>query len=152
MRRTRVGALLMAGMLALAITVNTTATTTALAAEPAAARSSPVVVVNCAGRGQARPTGYNVGCMAHELLVQLRWTSWFSVAFGSGYLKVNDCTPSCARGKYIKYPILAVLWQAKPWPRHAGRAYFSRLTWIFTGSLPRHIPVSQTITLPSTQP
>ncbi|HUK68735.1 MAG TPA: hypothetical protein VLW50_08290 [Streptosporangiaceae bacterium] len=145
MRLTRVGTLLAAAVMALAITA--TATTTALATAPVSKGSSPVVVVSCAGHGQVRPTGYDVGCMANELLVQLRWTGWRSVAFGNGYLKVDNCRPSCARGTYVRYPILTVLWRATPWPRQAGRKYFSQLTWIFTGSRPGHAAAAQTITL-----
>jgi hypothetical protein len=109
-----------------------------------------VVLVNCAGAGQVRPAGYDIGCMpSSELVVGLKWTSWRSAAFGSGVLKVNDCTPTCAQGTYIKYPILVVLWRARPWPRHAGREYFSRLTWIFTAQRPGHTPAAQTFTLPA---
>ena len=106
--------------------------------------------MNC-GHGQVRPAQYDIGCMAsQEFLAQLRWTSWRSVAFGGGVLKVNNCTPSCAKGRYIKYPVLTVLWRARPWPHHAGHRYFSRLTMIFTGNRPAHVPVTQTMTLPST--
>jgi hypothetical protein len=52
----------------------------------------------------------------------LTWTSWRSDAFGRGVLKVNDCTPTCAQGRYVKYPILVVLWRPRPWPGHPGRA------------------------------
>jgi hypothetical protein len=120
-----------------------------LTAAPASARSSQVVVINCAGHGRVRPTGYDIGCVANELLAKLRWTTWRSVAFGHGDLKVNNCTPTCAMGKFISYPILTVLWRARPWPHHAGRSYFSRLTWIFTGKRPRHAAAAQTITLPA---
>jgi hypothetical protein len=120
------------------------------ASAPASAASRPVVLVNCAGAGQVRPAGYDIGCMpSSELVVGLKWTSWRSAAFGSGVLKVNDCTPTCAQGTYIKYPILVVLWRARPWPRHAGREYFSRLTWIFTAQRPGHTPAAQTFTLPA---
>jgi hypothetical protein len=151
MRLTRARVSLAAGVLALAGTF----ATTALVAGPASAGSSAgtgqVVVVNCAGHGQVRPTGYDVGCMANELLARLHWTSWRSVAFGHGILKVNDCTPTCAQGKYVDFPILTVLWRARPWPHHAGRAYFSRLTFIFTGKRPRHghAAVTGTISLPA---
>jgi hypothetical protein len=124
------------------------------ASAPAAsgsAASGPVVLVNCAGAGQVRPTRYDgPGCMpANELVAGLTWTSWRSAAFGSGVLKVNDCTPTCAQGSYATYPILVVLWQARPWPGHPGRAYFSRLTWIFTAHRPGQAPAAQTFTLPA---
>ena len=146
MRLTRVRIALAAGIMAIAGTTSAAV----LAAGPASASSGQVVVVNC-GHGQVRPARYDIGCMAsQEFLAQLRWTSWRSVAFGGGVLKVNNCTPSCATGKYIKYPVLTVLWRARPWPHHAGHRYFSRLTMIFTGNRPAHVPVTQTMTLPST--
>jgi len=87
---------------------------------------------------------------SQQYISGLSWTSWKSVAFGSGTLKVNNCTPSCAHGKYIKYPILVVLWRAQPWPHHAGRQYFSRLTWILTGKRPPGAhTAAQTYFLPS---
>ena len=93
MRLTRVRLILAAGLMALAGTT----TAAVLVAGPASASSSQVVVVNC-GHGQVRPAQYDIGCMAsQEYLAQLRWTSWRSVAFGGGVLKVNNCTPSCAK-------------------------------------------------------
>lgn len=41
-----------------------------------------------------------------------------------------------------------MLWRARPWPQQAGRAYFTRLTWIFTGKRPEHALAAQTFTLP----
>jgi hypothetical protein len=85
-----------------------------------------------------------------QYIAGLSWTSWKSNAFGSGTLKVNDCVPNCATGKYIKYPILVVLWRAQSWPRHSGK-YFSRLTWIFTGKRPQGQKVAaQTFNLSAT--
>ena len=64
-------------------------------------------------------------------------------------LKVDDCTPTCAQGKYIDYPILTVLWRPVSWPGHPGRRHFSRLTWIFTGKRPAHALAAQTLSLPA---
>jgi len=147
MRLTRARVFLAAGLLAAAGTV----TTTALAVGPASAVSSQVVIVNCGGHGQVRPASYDIGCIANELLAKMSWTSWRTVAFGHGDLKVNDCTPTCAQGKFISYPVLLVAWRARPWPHHAGQEYFSRLTSIFTAKHPRHAATAQPITLPSTQ-
>jgi len=154
MRLTRPRVAMAAGLMALAATV----TTTVLAAGPASARpaaphASQVVLVACTGKGQVKPAEYaNVlGCMtSQEDITGLKWTSWTSVAFGNGTFKVNSCIPSCAAGKYIKYPILVVLWRAESWPKHLGQRYFSRMTWIFTAKRPARTPVSQTLTLPST--
>jgi hypothetical protein len=146
MRCTRARVFLAAGLLAAAGTV----TTTALAAGAASAVPSQVVIVNCGGHGQVRPASYDIGCIANEMLARMRWTSWRSAAFGHGDLKVNNCTPTCAQGKFISHPVLLVAWRARPWPDHAGREYFSQLTFIFTAKPPAHGPAAQTITLPAT--
>jgi len=144
MRLIRARMMLAGGLMAVA------AASGVVLAGPASAGSSQAVLVNCNGVGQVRPAGYDIGCMpSNELVTGLTWTSWRSAAFGSGILKVNDCTPTCAQGTYVKYPILAVLWRAKPWPRHPGQEYFSRLTWIFTAQRPGHAPAAQTFVLPA---
>jgi hypothetical protein len=109
-------------------------------------------VVACPGHaGQVRPSTYDILCMpSQQVITGLSWTSWRSVAFGRGTLKANNCTPNCATGKFIKYPILVVLWRARPLPNHAGHRYFSRLTWILTGKRPAGVRVpTQTFWLPS---
>jgi hypothetical protein len=123
----------------------------AVAHAPASTR---VVLVNqCTGKGQVRPSTVPLPfCMtSSELIGKLTWTSWRSVAFGSGDLEVNNCTPSssCGPSKYTRYPILIVLWRAEPWAGRPGDDYFSRLTWILSGKRPSHAPVTHTIALPS---
>jgi hypothetical protein len=123
----------------------------ASAGPTASAGARPVVLVSCNGSGLVKPVTYDVGCNpSQEFVAGLSWTSWKSTAYGSGTLKVNNCTPTCASGHYVKYPILVVLWRDAPLPHHAGQRYFSRLTWIFTGKRPSsvHSP-AQTLTLPS---
>lgn len=152
MRLTRARSFLVAGL----VGATSVATAAVLIAGPASAKPAapssqhPVVLVNpCnTSRGQVKPSTYDIGCMASQQLISgLTWTSWKSVAFGSGTLKVNS---GGAMGKYIKFPILVVLWRARPWPHHAGRQYFSRLTWIFTGKRPSVVHVAaQTFNLPS---
>jgi hypothetical protein len=128
---------------------------TILAAAPASAvpsTSAPVVLINyCGDHGRVQPATEDLpGCMpSNEYLAALKWTSWKSVAYGRGVFRVNNCTPSCAQGTYVNYPILTVLWRAEPWPGHAGRAYFSRLTVIFTGAHHPHGPAAQTLVLPA---
>ena len=145
MRFNRARMALAGGLMAIAATAGGV-----VLAGPASAGSSQVVLVNCGGVGQVRPAGYDLGCMpSNELVTGLTWTSWRSAAFGSGTLEVNNCTPTCAQGKYIKYPILVVLWRAEPWSTHPGQKYFSRLTWIFTGNRPGRASAAQTFVLPS---
>ncbi|HWF81067.1 MAG TPA: hypothetical protein VN695_10825 [Streptosporangiaceae bacterium] len=155
MRLTRARSFMAAGVVA----ATSLATVAVLIAGPASAKpaapasSRPVVLVNpCnTNQGLVKPSTYDNGCMpSQEFVSGLSWTSWTSTAFGSGTLKVNNCNPSCAMGRYIKFPILVVLWRSQPWPHHAGRKYFSRLTWIFTGKRPSGVhTAAQTFTLPS---
>jgi len=131
-----------AGLLAVSGTLAATAV-----AAPASAGSTTVVMVNCAGQGQIRPGGYDIGCTANEMLATLHWQTWRGTAYGNGVLKVDDCTPTCAQGKYIKYLVLTVLWRPKAWPGHAGQRYFTRVTWIFTGKRPGNARAAQTLSL-----
>lgn len=147
---TRVRVLVAASMAAVAGTL----TGLTLAAAPASAGATPVVLINyCNGHSAVKPSTFDLpGCMpSSEFLTGLKWVSWRSVGYGGGQFAINTCTPTCAAGKYKKYPILTVLWGAKPWPKHAGKDYFSRLTVIFTGK-PPHGPSAQTIVLPASVP
>ena len=134
MRLTRVRVLLAVGLMASAATI----TGTAFAASAAPAASHQVVLVQCDGSGQVKPSStQQPGCMpSSEIIPKLKWTSWTSSAFGSGIFAVNNCTPSssCGPSMYTRYPILIVLWKAAAWPKHAGHQYFTRMTIIFTGS------------------
>jgi hypothetical protein len=155
MRLTRVRVLLAVGLVAAAATI----TGTALAASAAPAASGQVVLVQCSGTGQVRPSStQQPGCMpSNELIPKLKWASWTSSAFATGVVAVNNCTPSasCGPSKFTRYPILVVLWKAAAWPKHAGRDYFTRMTIILSGSgkrAPKHVPAVQTYTLLPAQP
>ena len=143
MRLTRMRITVTAGLLA----ASGTLAATAVAVAPASAGATTVVMVNCAGQGQIRPGGYDIGCTANEMLATLHWQTWSGTAYGNGVLKVDDCTPTCAQGKYIKYPVLTVLWRPKAWAGHAGHRYFTRVTWIFTGKRPGNARAAQTLSL-----
>jgi hypothetical protein len=152
MRLTRVRVLLAVGVASAAMI-----TGTALAASAAPAASHQVVLVQCNGAGQVKPRATDQpGCMpSNELIPKLKWASWTSSAFATGVVAVNNCTPSCAGGKFIRYPILVVLWKAAAWPKHAGRQYFTRMTIILSGSgkqAPKGVAKVQTYTLLPAQP
>jgi hypothetical protein len=141
MRLTRTRTIFTAGVAALASMAATAAvlvTVPASAKSESPASSSSVVLVQCTGTGAVKPsTSQEPGCMqSGEFISGMSWKVWQSSSFGSGTLEVNNCDPSCAGGKYVKYPVLLVLWGAKAWPHHSGRQYFTRLTWIFTGKRP----------------
>jgi len=112
------------------------------AAWTAAARSAPAasgttVVVNCVNKSQARPASFVLTCGdENDILTGMQWVTWASEAFATGTEKINNCTPSCALGKFISYPVLVTLWRPEPLPNHPGMLYFSRVTRIYTGKRP----------------
>ncbi len=108
----------------------------ASAGRHAAGTSAVPVVVVCFNKTQIRPGSYLLACGdGSAYLEHLSWADWASSsALASGTLLFNNCTPDCADGRGIALPVLAVLWDAQPWPGHAGVRYFTRLTMIFTGN------------------
>jgi hypothetical protein len=152
MRFTRARIFLTAGTLAAAGAM-AGAVITALPASAGTATTQVSLINYCNHHGNVRPATEDLpGCMtSSEFLSGLKWTSWRSVAYGSGVFRVNNCTPSssCGPSMFSKYPILTVLWRAEPWPGHSGHKYFSRLTVIFDGKAHPHGPSAQTIILPA---
>jgi hypothetical protein len=108
----------------------------ASAGRHAAGTSAVPVVVVCFNKTQIRPGSYLLACGdGSAYLEHLNWADWeSSSALASGTFLFNNCTPSCVDGRGIALPVLAVLWDAQPWPGHAGMRYFTRLTMIFTGN------------------
>jgi hypothetical protein len=154
MRLTRVRVLLAVGVASAAMI-----TGTALTASAAPATSHQVVLVQCNGTGQVKPSATDQpGCMpSNELIPKLKWASWTSSAFATGVVAVNNCTPSssCGPSKFTRYPILVVLWKAAAWPKHAGRDYFTKMTIILNGKgkqVPKNVPLVQTYKLLAAQP
>jgi hypothetical protein len=117
----------------------TRATDTALAQRtgiPVA--SHKTVVVNCAFKQQTRPSWFILTCAdAGDVLAHLHWVSWSTdAAFATGVEQVNNCTPDCAAGKFINYPVLVNLWRPEPLRGHPGVLYFSRVTRVYTANRP----------------
>jgi len=106
-------------------------------------RSQPIysvqtVVVNCSFKQQTRPSNFILTCAdAGDVLAHLHWVSWGpSAAFATGTEQINDCTPDCAAGKFINYPVLVNLWHPEALKGHPGTFYFSRVTRIYTANRP----------------
>lgn len=106
----------------------------------AASVASPrsVVVVNCLGKQQTRPSSFVLTCAdANDALSGLHWVNWASSqAFGTGTEVINTCTPDCADGKLVSYPALIALWRPEPLPGHPGVRYFTRITRIYPAARP----------------
>jgi len=145
--RVKAAAVMLCGIAAIATAACATAAPTAAAsaagpgrsesaAVTVAAASSDPVVVNCALQAETRPRQYILACAdGGAYLDGLSWAAWgSSSAFAEGDYVLNDCVPYCADGHFHSFPVLVALWGAEPRPGHAGQAYFTHLTVIFTGS------------------
>jgi hypothetical protein len=82
----------------------------ALVASPAAnaAPAGTTTVINCAGKGEAKPSSITVTCAdAGVSVVKIKWSSWHpDSATGKGVLSWNTCLPSnCAAGITLTYPV-----------------------------------------------
>jgi hypothetical protein len=106
------------------------------AADQAATQRS-VIVVDCLGQPQTRPSNFVLTCAdAGDVLTALHWVNWASVAFATGTEMINACQPDCATGTIISYPVLITLWRPEPRPGHPGVLYFTRATRIYTANRP----------------
>jgi flagellar hook capping protein FlgD len=73
------------------------------------------------------------GC-ARFSLRKIHWKTWTSAsAAGTGSLRYNDCTPSCARGHYRSRPGTRLKLSAPKRCRSNGRLEFRRLRLTFHG-------------------
>ena len=138
--RVKAAALVLCGIAAIAVAVAVSVPAVAVGlAQPASRTAAPVslpVVITCALQPQVRPSRYVLACGdAGALIIRLSWPSWgSSAAFAAGAYSLNSCTPTCQALHFVRFPMLAALWRVVPWPGHAPKRYFSRLTVIFTGN------------------
>ncbi|MDA8295186.1 MAG: hypothetical protein M0004_01130 [Actinomycetota bacterium] len=87
-----------------------------LAGRAPSATSAPsaVRVLTCQGEAVVRPARYALSCTdASASLEKIHWTSWTAASATATAVYVhNSCTPSCARGRVVRY--LATLRFAAP--------------------------------------
>jgi hypothetical protein len=112
--------------------------TDAALVQRSATYSEQTVVVNCLFKQQTSPSSFILTCAdAGDVLAHLHWVSWGpTAAFATGIEQINDCTPDCAAGKFINYPVLVDLWRPEPLRGHPGTLYFSRATRVYTANRP----------------
>jgi hypothetical protein len=97
------------------------------------------VVVNCAFKEQIRPSSFVLTCAdAGDVLTHLHWVSWSTnAAFATGIEQINNCTPDCAAGKFINYPVLVNLWRPALLSKHpVAVLHFTRVTRVYTANRP----------------
>jgi len=106
--------------------------------QPPASVVSSTVWFDCAHHGQVEPSDYILTCAdAGSVLEHLVWKSWTAQqAVATGVHELNSCTPSCAEGKFIDYPVVALLWRSEPVSGQPGEQYFTRITVRYTGPRP----------------
>jgi hypothetical protein len=122
------------------------------AAGPAAVRT---VVLDCPGLpALVRPKTYILTCAdGYDQLTELSWTSWTpGLASATGTLLQNDCTPTCVAGHFHRYPVLVVFWGKAAVQHHPGERCYTRMTLIYPGARPPHVPQTQTVSLPTSLP
>jgi hypothetical protein len=107
------------------------------ASSPASVASS-TVWFDCTHHGQVEPSDYILTCAdAGSVLEHLTWKSWTAQqAVATGVHELNNCTPNCAEGKFIGYPVVVTLWRSEPASGQPGEQYFTRITVRYTGPRP----------------
>ena len=139
-----VGVLVMLAGTACGSTVATTtapvAASNAAATATAAAAGSGirVVVFDCVHHAQVRPKSFILTCADDgSFLSGLSWSRWTpQQAIATGVHRLNDCTPSCAEGKFRSYPAIVTFWRGEPVAGHPGEKYFTMITVRYTGPRP----------------
>lgn len=70
------------------------------------------------GRTSQAPRKHQLG--------HIHWTSWKAVgAKGTGTLFMDNCSPNCAEGTYVPYPVVITAWRVR-----SGR--YTRLELVYT--------------------
>jgi hypothetical protein len=105
---------------------------------PAAATSatSAIKITNCY-KASSRPKSLTLTCAdANTSLSALRWSSFGGAsAMATGTLDLNTCTPNCAAGKVVHYPVAVAA--SAPRSCKAGLRVYNKLTLRFTGRPPK---------------
>lgn len=96
------------------------------------------VAVTCAKEKVRWPRTFVLACGdGTESLDGLTWTTWQpGQASGSGTDSINDCTPTCAQGKYHDYPVLVDFTGSAAVYGHPGLRRYTSYTLVYTGKRP----------------
>lgn len=98
-------------------------------------------VLTCAGKTTVRPSSYVLACAdANTYFTSVHWTTWTArSATGTATLVQNNCTPTCAAGKFLKYP--AKLTLSAPQSTKLG-VLFSIINYSYTVSAATTLPLT----------
>jgi hypothetical protein len=100
-----------------------------------ASASSTIKITNCT-KASSRPRTLTLTCAdANTVLTGLRWSSFGGTsALATGTLETNTCTPNCASGKLVRYPV--AVRANDPRACKAGLRVYDKVTLRFTGRAP----------------
>ncbi len=100
-----------------------------------ASATSTIKITNCT-KASSRPKTLTLTCAdANTVLTGLRWSSFGGAsALATGTLETNTCTPNCANGKFVRYPVAVKA--NDPRTCKAGLRVYNKLTLRFTGRAP----------------
>lgn len=102
-----------------------------------ASASSTIKITNCTS-ASSRPKMVTLTCGdGNTALTGLRWSSFGGAgALATGTLETNTCTPNCASGKVVRYPVAVKASGTRTCK--AGLRVYNKVTLRFT----RHAPSS----------
>jgi hypothetical protein len=102
----------------------------------AAAAAPAVKITNCVS-ASSRPKLLTLACGdGNTVLSKLRWSSFGGAsARASGTLEVNTCSPNCAGGKVVRYPVAVTAGSIRKCK--AGLRIYDKLSLRFTGRAPK---------------
>jgi opacity protein-like surface antigen len=101
-----------------------------------ASAASPVKITNC-NKASSRPKALTLTCGdANSGLSGLSWSTFGGTkASARGTFEMNTCTPNCAQGKTVKYPVTVTA--SDPRTCKAGLRVYDKVSLRFTGRVPK---------------
>ncbi|HEX4115356.1 MAG TPA: hypothetical protein VHY18_05725 [Solirubrobacteraceae bacterium] len=101
----------------------------------AASGAGTVKITNC-NKASSRPKQVTLTCGdGNTVLSGLRWSSFGGAsANASGTFETNTCTPNCASGKVVRYPVSVKVYDTRGCKR--GLKVYNKLTLRFTARKP----------------
>jgi hypothetical protein len=110
------------------------------AARPTAKHPAAIryVAIDCQSAPVIRPHTFLLACADDgDRLNDLRWTAWDpGYATATGIQSMNDCAPSCAKGKFREYPVRVILWGSARVSGHSSERRYQMITLLYTGHQP----------------
>jgi hypothetical protein len=106
---------------------------------PGGLYSERIVVLNCLGKPQVRPSSFVLACAdGNDYLTKLSWTSWSpSLASAYGIQEENDCIPYCAAGHFHSYPVDVIYWGSTALHGEPGTQRYTTVTLLYPGARPQ---------------